>query len=475
MNDKNISDFNKNFNKVAGAADNIAGVFGTIEGEQYSSEVQRAINSAVDVLNTEGDRTINSTVDSTKGFLAEQWHSETLKISGAARSRDDVKAHVPGGNEPGRDLEFGDAKSSHIAEVKYWKTPEDTAKQISRPEYTGNEKIVPSDQLEDVKQRALEQAERNADIRPEQAKNYQHTADTVKDHAEVGNASSRPISEVDMREMAKDHKTTGEIDGDKFGLLSENFVEWTDAAREAGEAGLHAAALSAAIKAAPHIWALLQEYLENGNIKPEDLREHTREILSGSASAGLRGGVAACLTITCKTGLMGEALKSVSPVAIGMATTMTINAISYSIQFQQGQISQKELAEKCLRDAFVLSAGFCGASLGQLIIPIPMVGALVGNIVGSMVAAVCYEGANQVILGVCINTGWTLLGLVEQDYVVPEEVLHQTGCDMFLPEMFSPEQFTYEQFQPQGFAAEGLLFTPVRRGVIAFRSVGYVA
>lgn len=38
-----------------------------------------------------------------------------------------------------------------------------------------------------------------------------------------------------------------------------------------------------------------------------------------------------------------------------------------------------------------------GALVGQIVIPIPMLGALAGNLVGSTIGAVMFEGVNQTI------------------------------------------------------------------------------
>jgi hypothetical protein len=290
----------------------------------------------------------------------------------------------------------------------------------------------------------------------------------------VRNATSKPLDEKEAKEMAKDFKRDGDIDPDNYGLNSENVVVWSDVARQAGEAALHAAALSAALSAAPHIWVTLKEYIETGEIDTRTLAERGRTVLLGAGTAGLRGGVAAGLTAACKTGLIGDALKGISPTAIGMATTITLNAIDYSIKLQQGKISSQEFAHHCLRDTFVLTSGMCGAAVGQLIIPIPMLGALAGNLVGSTFGAVVFEGANQVVLGICVESGWTFFGMVKQNYIVSEDVLRHAGYDLFSTHSFPKQSFSTGGFSVQSFNVNSLNFTPVRRGVISCNAVGYL-
>jgi len=112
--------------------------------------------------------------------------------------------------------------------------------------------------------------------------------------------------------------------------------------------------------------------------------------------------------------------------------------------------------------------------LGQMIIPVPVLGALLGNLVGSTLGAVGVSYANNKVLGICIESGWTFWGLVDQSYVVPEEVLKEAGFDLFARQLFKPEQFNIARFNLPFFQKNSLSFTVVRRGVISFNTVGYM-
>ena len=246
--------------------DAIDGVAGTFDAAAYANSVQRSLDEAIDALRQEAAHRVNVSEDYLKGWLAEQWHAETLKVSGQARGRSDIWASVQGNNRPGEDVRYGDLTTSKVAEVKYYKSGTDTAKAISRPEYEGRTKIVPSDQKESVRSAAERLAHKNRDNRPAQVSQYEDTARNADDRLRVDNANSKPLDEANAKQMAKDFKRNGDIDPDKFGLNSESFVEWTDIARQSGEAALHAAALSAALAAAPHIWKTLNEYIESGEV-----------------------------------------------------------------------------------------------------------------------------------------------------------------------------------------------------------------
>lgn len=457
--------------------DNAGGVLGISESIDYASSVQQSVDNAISALRHTADHRKNVDTDYLKGWLAEQWHAETLKISGAVRNRNDIWATVPNNNKPGEDVRFGNGSVSGVAEVKFYKSGEKTAKAISNPFYRNSEKIVPEDQIKSVKAEAENLAkdifEKNKTKRFEQAKHYQDTADRSTDRLSLENISSKPLEEQQAKRMAKDFKRDGDIDPDIYGLNSEAFVEWTDVARQAGEAALHAAALSAAFTAAPHIWAVLCEYCETGTIDSQTLANRGHAVLMGTGSAGLRGGVAGGMVIACRTGLMGSSLKMVSPAAIGMATTITLNAIGDAIKLYQGKLSGQEFAINCMRDAFVLSSGVYGATVGQLIIPIPVLGAIAGNLVGSTLGAVVFEGLNHVVFGLHVESGWTFFNTVNQNYTVSEEVLINAGYDLFATRTFSTESFPISSFNVQSFDVNTLSFTPVRRGLISCNTVGY--
>lgn len=466
-----MSNFNKKYKQTL---NNIGGTLGANESTVYSENIQSAIEKAVNALQNEANRRTNVPVDYLKGWLSEQWHAETFIIHSKVRNNDNVWAKVASNNKTGEDIFYGNDVEIKIAEIKYYKDGLNTAKAISRLDYIGKEKIVPSDQLDAVRESALKKAAKIGSYRPEQAENYRDTANRADDRLRIDNVSSKPLDEAAAKEMAKDFKKDKSINPDNYGLNSEEFVSWNDIARQSGEAAMHAAILSAAISAAPFIWDILKDYIETEAIDVNMLTNRGTLILSSSAAAGLRGGIAAALTASCKTGLLGASLKNISPAAIGMATAMAINAIDYSFKLQRGVITNHQFVNYCIKDSFILSSAMAGASIGQLIIPIPLLGALVGNLVGATLGGVLHNGINQTMLGISIENGWTFFGLVKQNYVVSDDVLKQVGYDLITVHSFKPHALNVNSFAVQSFSPTSLGFIPLKRGVIASNTIGYI-
>lgn len=455
------------------ASKDFAGVGGASQSAIFVSDVQAAVDAAVDALAKEAARRANVAIDYVKGNLAEVWHAETLNVSAVAKGQDNVWASALGTNRPGQDVAYGDGVGTSHAELKYYRTGEATADQLGNPAYSNSQKIAPSDQLADVIAESNRQAIRNQDIRPELAAGYKHTADTVSDHIEVGKASSKPLSEVDAKGMASDFKRDEAIDPDAYGLNTESFVEWSDIFRESGSAALNAAAFSAALTAAPHVYRIVSRCIASGELDSALIREGAGQVLSSSSAAALRGGIAAVITGSCNAGLMGNALKGVSPSAVGMATAMALNSIENSWRYAHGTLSGRELAFNSSKDAVALMMGAGGAALGQLIIPVPVLGALVGNLVGSTLGSLGVTYANDKVLGICVESGWAFWGLVEQSYAVPEDVLKLAGFDIFAKHNFAVKSFGMAGFIAQPFKTDGVGFTLLRRGIVGFNAIGY--
>lgn len=455
------------------ASKDFSGVGGALESASFVADVQSAIDNALAAMKKESDRLSNVGVNYVKGNIAEFWHAETLKVSAVAKGNDKVWSEALVNCKTGQDVAYGNASTASHAELKYYKTAGDTARQLGNPAYSDSQKIVPSDQLDGVITESQKQAARNQDSRPEVSAAYQDTADTVSDRIEVDGVTSKPLAGGDAKSIASELKRDGEIDPDTYGLNTESFIEWADIFRESGGAALNAAAFSAALTAAPHVYRIIEKCIKTGELDANLIREGAGHVLSSSSAAGLRGGLAAVITGSCKAGLMGQSFKGVSPTAIGMATAMALNSIENSWRYAQGQISGKELAFNSSRDAVALMTGGAGAALGQMLIPVPILGALLGNLVGSTIGAVGVSYANNKVLGICVESGWTFWGLVDQSYVVPEHVLREAGFDLFAPQYFKPELFAVNKFNVQRFQADRIGFTFLRRGVIAFNTVGY--
>lgn len=102
-----------------------------------------------------------------------------------------------------------------------------------------------------------------------------------------------------------------------------------------------------------------------------------------------------------------------------------------------------------------------------------------GSFVGSITSSFTYDYGYKKALSFCIDTGFTLFGLVEQDYTLPDDMIKQMGIETFnyetfkvegfKPDTFEVNSFTFDTFEP-----DNLKLTFLRRGVIGISKIGYV-
>ena len=108
---------------------------------------------------------------------------------------------------------------------------------------------------------------------------------------------------------------------------------------------------------------------------------------------------------------------------------------------------------------------------------LPGLSYLLGSMIGCSVAAVYFIGKKHLI-SLCVDTGFTCFGLVEQDYELPDEVLESMGIDMIkLPEVKVNQTpiNTIEVHQALDTnEPETIDLTMVKRGVIGVNKIGYV-
>lgn len=180
----------------------------------------------------------------------------------------------------------------------------------------------------------------------------------------------------------------------------------------------------------------------------------------------------------CKSGLLGEACKNVNSGVVGISTVIVIDTIKNSYRVAAGEISTGEMIAEFIRESYVAGLSFVGGTVSQELIPVPILGYLVGSFVGSVVGAFTYNLGHDVFLSFCANSGFTAFGLVNQDYVLPDEIIEELGLvdfnfdtiqyDAVDVDEFEPVEFIVDEFQPAT-----LSMSMVNRGVIGVAKVGY--
>lgn len=447
--------------------------------DSYVTNVNDEIDKLVKDLNSfEGFKTASKIL---KGDVAEFWHAGTFNINSALKDSSHRafvdRSHAPASTDISTN--FGDKYG-----LKYYSDGQASAKAqsvsvLNVPIYKGQIRIIPRDQLEEAT-KYLERIIRTEAVRrPEQVSRYQETLDMLTDRlSDSKGAESIPLSKKEAYELATLAKQ-GKINAVELGLTTEELVKYNYVIQQAFKAGLTAAIISIVLKVAPEIFKSIDYLLKNGKINAEQFKKIGFAAVSGGAEGFIRGSVSAAITASCKAGLLGGALKSANPPIIAAVTVITMNVISNAFQVALGKKTRRQLSEEFIRNMYISACSLIGGGVSQALIEIPILGYMLGSFIGSIFGSFTYNLGSKAVLSFCVDSGFTMFGLVEQDYTLPKEIIEQIGIETFDYETFEygtfkPESFSYDTFDTETFEPDTLDITFLRRGVIGVSKVGYV-
>ena len=165
-------------------------------------------------------------------------------------------------------------------------------------------------------------------------------------------------------------------------------------------------------------------------INEDDLRRIGFAALHGAGEGFLRGFVAGTITTACESGMLGSALKNVNPGSVAALTVILLQSMKDSYLVVKGEMTQYELTANISKNVFVTSCGIGLGALAQTLIPAMPFAYMLGNFVGSFVGSFAYVACDSAFMSFATYSGWTFFGLVDQDYVLPDEVIREIGIDV---------------------------------------------
>lgn len=449
----------------------------------HIQEINNAIDQLADSINNHPYKNLG--VKQFKGYVAEEWHAGTFNID-AIKDGSPNRANTLQINDYGSvdiDTNFGKQYSS-----KYRNTPTQTATDqaifdhsTGKSKYYGQERLVPEEQLEAAKEAALRRTG-NAD-RPEVSAAYEEARKRMVNQVSDNEGhSSKPLTTKEATDIAKEAKTEEGFDPAKHGYEKLDEIQ-IDYIRNGLRAGVTAATITAIMQLTPEIYKAIDYLIKNGEIDLNQLGKTGAKVITTSGESFLRGSTAYAVEMSIQKGLMGEAIQQIAtPTAVGIAVVIVMNTIRNSILVAAGKKKPAQMGEE-LVNTMVVSAGYiAGAKIGGAIaqaiaFELPGLSYLLGSMIGCSVAAVYFIGKKHLI-SLCVDTGFTCFGLVEQDYELPDEVLESMGIDMIkLPEVKVNQTAinTIEVHQAlDANEPETIDLTMVKRGVIGVNKIGYV-
>ncbi len=483
---------------------------GSVIADAYIND----INKAIDILNTDINafEGYNTDINLLKGDVAEFFHSDTFNINAALndsrfrtlvdRSHEFASPDISSnwGEEFGLKYMRNAQASANAQSISYFQRFCDYKAQSGRSDlsfqdflkernidpndvfkydsiYNGQTRIIPKDQLQEAVDYLKWKIAKETENRPEQVARLQETLDKLTSKIKAPDVTeSIELSREEAEEIARLAKE-GKFDARDFGISTDELVKLEHVLKKGVDAGMSAAIISFVLKTAPEIYKCLEQLIQEGKIDEEQFRRVGFAALSGYSEGFVRGFVSASLTTACESGMWGTAMKSVNPNVIAALTVIMMNMAKDSFYVVKGTMSRYEMTANLSRNIFVTSCALGLGSLTQLLLPLVPGAYLLGNFVGSFVGSFAYVAADNAIMSFCIESGWTLFGLVKQDYQLPDEIIRELGFDLYEVDEFEvdeyhPDEYTFDRYQIDEYEAD--FITVLRRGVIGVHQIGYV-
>jgi len=470
-------------------------------GVSYIESIEAEISSLVNSINNSTRNFSLAPLDSVKGFIAEPWYAGTHNIDAAVKSLS-ARAYVVDDNGLVDIItSWGDNYQSKIN-----KNPIVTANQLAvtneghfrirhgDSSYTGDNPtslyydgqigLVATDKIDAIRDVLQRRVLTNHEIRPEVAENYRKVLDTLTDRIRSNQGSeSIPITETEARELAQLAKMNG-FDPEEWGLRTAELVNLEYIMSQAFKAGLSAALLSVILKIAPEVCGIICKLIKNGDIDVAAFKRVGLAAVKGGTEGFIRGTIAAGITIACKSGVIGEAFKSLDPFLIAAITVTVLSTVKNACMLSFGKINKHEFARKSIESLVIMVSAYGFGTAGAIVVSaiFPPVAALfgymIGSLVGSIVGSFVWNGIYSCVLSFCVDSGCTFFGLVEHDYIIPTDVLESIGVKVFEyrkvePLRYKPRQFQIKQVQLKQFEPLRVSINFLRRGVIAVGVIGY--
>lgn len=494
-------------NDIGNGFDSFCEIRGVAIGSDIADKYVYELNKTIEILNKDINHFAgyNTPSPQLKGDIAEFWHSDTHNIYAALndskfrtlvdRSHDFASADVTSN----WDEKFG---------LKYLKNGQDSAKAqswsyferyckykaesgnsdisfidflkergfeneniLNDPIYNGQVRIIPSDQLKEAIEYLRFKIAKENLIRPDQVQRYQDTLDNLSSKiTDPDGISSVELSADDAKTIAEIAKE-GKFDAKNFGFATEDLVELEHVLKQGIKAGTSAAIITMVLKTAPVVYDMLQQLISQGKIDESKFKELGFAAISGGTEGFIRGFISASIVTGCESGLFGDALKTVSPNVVAGLTVIFYSTMKDSFYVAKGTMSKYELANNLSRNLFVTGCALGFGTLTQVMLPAIPGAYLLGNFVGSFVGSFAYIAWDHAFMSFCVETGFTMFGLVKQDYTLPDSVLKEIGIDIFEFDQYLIDEYKIDEFHIDEY--EGDFITVLRRGVIGVHQVGY--
>lgn len=449
---------------------------------QLAQLVNEAIEGFKTSMNNHPYKNLHS--EQLKGYVAEGWHQHTFNID-ALEHGSNHRVWTLDSNEFGSvDIETNFGKNYSLKYSNTAKSSENMQAVLEigtgKAKYRSQERLIPAEQVPEAKRLARRNALKNSITRPEVAAAHNEVENklvgTISDDNGI---SSKELSVTEAKQIAEEVKNN-EFDPEKHGYKKRVLAKPVKIKyfRGAMKAGVSAAFISAAMQIVPELYKVIVHLIKKGQLSIDQLKRSGKKILSASGEAFLKGATAYSLEALIKKGVFGQLINNMNPSVIGAMVLIISETVKDSLLLAAGKLSPREMGIRFVDNTVNTSIMIATGSYVQALLPnLPILGYLIGTLLGSAIAVVFNIGKNKLI-SFCVDSGFTAFGLVEQNYQIPEEVLKEMGVDVIPIPRIEVPRVEVERI-PVGrdirrIDYDTIKFTVLKRGLIGVNRVGYV-
>lgn len=502
------------------AADNNGAQMAAFVGEAYISKVSLAIE--------ELEKSINAYEGSKKGIaqlggdIAEEWHAGTFNVRAAAAEsihRATVEnstehASVDVSTNFGEDyslkyLKYADksvrAQAKNViqnyheylskAKANGTRNPmsfeeyidrygySDDLEELLMSVYSGQGRIIPSDQLEEgllkLRQLIATEGARGGENRLANLKNYEETLQSLCDRIKDDNGlESIPLSKEESKAIA-DLCRTGEFDPADFGVALDSEITREYILNQALKGGITAGVVTLAIQLVPELLELISKLAREKKIDVKQLKESGIRSLTVGTKGFLLGYISCGVYTACKAGKMGNRFADVQPGMIGTIVAMTFNVTIEAFDYARGKTNELEFKSKITKDILISGASLTGGTIALAVLPYAnAISFAIGSMMGSVLASITLNASENILVSFCVNSGYTLFGLVKQDYTLSDEIMRGMGISIAELRRISPNTATLKISKinlatPSVANLNCVDVRILRRGIVDFHTIGF--
>lgn len=155
-------------------------------------------------------------------------------------------------------------------------------------------------------------------------------------------------------------------------------------------------------------------------------------------------------------------------------------SISDGIKFAKGELTGVEYAHNIEKNIFISVGGVIGGlAIQSLAAEIPMIPYAIGSMIGSLIGGLVFSFKEHVMISLCTVKGYTIFGLVEQDYTMPRAVREKLGFPVYGFDEYQFQEYQFQEYKPiqyqwQDYKWKSIECILLKRGVVACRKIGYI-